>query len=84
MDYSNTKVVLKDPRRFEIKFIGDTKVKLSRIIFVLKVKRLVNKGHTTYLECIIMNTKAPQNNPSKVPIVCKYLEVFLEELSALS
>lgn len=43
----------------------------------------MKKGHTAYLEHVV-DTRASRDDPSKVPIVCEYLDVFLEELSGFS
>lgn len=52
------------------------------IIFVLKVGKLIKKEHATYLVQVV-DTQAPQSNPSNMPIVCEYLDVFSEDLSGL-
>lgn len=48
LDCFNKKVVLKDLERFEIKFVGDKKVNLTGIIYMLKARKSM-KGHTSYL-----------------------------------
>ena len=42
----------------------------------------MKKGHTSYLAHVV-DTRVLRNDPSKVLIVCEYLDVFLEELSGL-
>ncbi|KAA0031989.1 putative Retrotransposon protein [Cucumis melo var. makuwa] len=79
-DYSNKEVVLRDPKKIEIKFEADKRV--ERIIFVLKARKLMKNEHVSYLAHVI-NTLAPRNDPSKVPIVCEYMDVFPKELSGL-
>ena len=67
---------------FEMKLEGNKNVKLERIISALKARKLMKKGHATYLTHIV-DTRAPKNNPSKVHIVCEYLDVFPKELIGL-
>lgn len=67
LNYSNKEVVLRNPRRFEVKFKGDKKVKLIGIISVLKARRLMKKRHATNLVHVV-DTQASQSDPSRVPI----------------
>ena len=53
LDSSNKEVVLRDPTNFEIKFIGDKKVKLVGIISVLKTRKLIKKGYAAYLAHVV-------------------------------
>ena len=69
LDCSNKEVVLKDPKIFQVEFVGDKKVNLARIISILKARKLMKKGYTSYLAHVV-DTQALSNNPSKVPIVC--------------
>lgn len=41
--------MLKDPRKFEVKFVDDEKVELASIILIFKARKLIRKGHTAYL-----------------------------------
>ena len=68
----NKEVVLRDLGRFEIKFVGDKKVKLAEIIFVLKARKLIRKWHTVHLVHVI-DTQTPQID----------LDIFLQELTGL-
>lgn len=52
------------------------------IIYVVKARRLIKKGHTAYLAREV-DTQASRIEPSKVPKVSEYLDVFPEELSGL-
>ncbi|KAA0036513.1 DNA/RNA polymerases superfamily protein [Cucumis melo var. makuwa] len=80
LDCFNKEVVLRNPGKFEVNFEGDKEVKFERIISVLHARKRVKKGHTTYLEHLV-DTRVPKDNPSRMPIVCEYLDVFLKELS---
>ncbi|KAA0056443.1 DNA/RNA polymerases superfamily protein [Cucumis melo var. makuwa] len=82
LDCSNKEVVLRDLKKFEVKFRVDKKVELAGIISVLKARRLMKKGNTAYLEHVV-DTQTSKSDPSRVPIVCEYLDVFLEELGGL-
>lgn len=82
LDCFNKEVVLRNPGKFEVNFEGDKEVKFERIISVLHARKRVKKGHTTYLEHLV-DTRVPKDNPSRMPIVCEYLDVFLKELSKL-
>lgn len=54
-------------------------MELASIILVPKARK---KGHTSYLAPVV-NTQAIKNDLRSVPIVCEYLDVFLEEMSGL-
>lgn len=68
LDCFNKEVALREPRKFEIKFLGDKKVELASIISVLKTRKLIKKEHTAYLARVV-NTQAIKNDPRSVSIV---------------
>lgn len=82
MDCSNKKAVLKYLRRFEVKFVDDKKMEITNIISVYKVRKLLKKRHTPYLDHVV-DTQAERKQPRSVPIVREYLDVFLEEMNGL-
>ena len=53
LDFSNKEVVLRELRKFKVKFVGDKKVELAEIIFVLHTRKLIKKGHTAYLKLVV-------------------------------
>lgn len=55
---------------------------MTGIIFLLKVRKLVKKWHTAY-PIRVVDTQALRSDPSKMSIVCEYLDVFSEEMSGL-
>ena len=70
---------MREPVKPEIKFVGDKKVELASLIYVLKVRNLIKKRHIAYLAHVI-DTQGVKTNLKSVPIVCEYLNVFLEEM----
>lgn len=42
----------------------------------------MKKGHAAYLAHIV-DTRAPRDDPNKVSIICKYMDVFSEELNGV-
>lgn len=64
-------IVLKDLGKFQVKFVGDKNVELASIISMLKVRKLIRKGHTTYLAGVV-DTQTIRNDPRSVPIVYRY------------
>ena len=82
LDCSNKEVVLKKPRKFEIKFVDKKKAELVNIISMFKARKLIKKGHTAYLACVV-NIQETRRKPRIMPIVCEYLDVFPEEISGL-
>ena len=82
LDYFNKKIVLREPSKFKVEFVGDKKVELTGIIFVHKARRLLKKGHTAYLAHVV-DTKTIKIDPSRVAIVDEYLGVFSEEMNGL-
>lgn len=66
---------MKDSRKFEVKFVGDKKVELARIISAFKAMKLIRKWHTGYLTRITC-TQVLIREPGSVPIVCEYLDIF--------
>ena len=69
-------------RRFEVKFVDDKKMEITNIISVYKVRKLLKKRHTPYLDHVV-DTQAERKQPRSVPIVREYLDVFLEEMNGL-
>ncbi|KAL4031031.1 hypothetical protein IC575_009287 [Cucumis melo] len=67
LDYSNKEIILRNPGKFEIKLVG---------------KEVDEERTYAYLARTVV-TQAPQTEPSKVPIICEYLDVYPEELSGL-
>ena len=53
LDFSNKKVVLREPGKFKVKFVHNKKLELTGIIFVLKMRKLIKKGHTAYLKLVV-------------------------------
>lgn len=66
--------VLREPKKCEVKWVGNKKVGLARIISA-SGKEIVNKEDSAYLAHEI-DTELVKWNPKNVPIVCEYLHVF--------
>ena len=69
----------REPRKFEVKFVGDKKVELASIILVLKARKMIKKRHMAYLAHVV-DTQAIKNDPRSVTIVCEYLDMFPKEI----
>lgn len=82
LDYSNKEVV-RDLRKFEVKFMGDKRVELARIVSIQDEK--VNKERAYRLPGTrgrYLNTPKIYDS-SRLLVVCKFLDVFLEEFNEL-
>lgn len=82
LDWFNKEEVLKELVRLEVKFVGNKKVGLASIISTFKAKKLIRKGYTTYLACVMDNLTIRKELES-VPIVCEHLDVFPNEINGL-
>ena len=82
VDCRMKRVTLRTPSGEEVTFIGERSNHLSNVISAATARTMVRKGCEAYLEYVI-DTKKAEPSLSDIPIVCDYLDVFLEELSRL-
>ena len=66
----------------EFEFVGDRRVLPTCVIFALEVKRLRQKGCEAYIAHVI-DTLISEVNLKNVPMVCEFLDVFLDDLPGL-
>ena len=53
------------------------------VVSVMKASKMLPKGYVGYLASIVNTTKKVETKLSDVSVVCKFLDVFLEELLGL-
>ena len=82
VDCRMKRVTLRTPSGEEVTFIGERSNHLSNVISAATARTMVRKGCEAYLEYVI-DTKKAEPSLLDIPIVCDYLDVFLEELSGL-
>lgn len=82
LNYFNKEVLLRDPGKFEVNFVGERKVELASIILVFNVRKMIKKGHIAY-RTLIVDTQGIRNDPISLPTVCDYLDVFSKEMNGL-
>ena len=82
MDCFTKKIVFKKSRYPELEFESDRRILPTCVILALEVKRLLHKGCEAYLAHVI-DKSSSEVTMDNVPIVCKFPNVFLEDLSSL-
>ena len=82
MDCFTKKIVFKKLGYTEIEFEGDKRILTTYVISTLEAKRLLHKGCKAYLAHVINNLSSVVTLDN-VLIVCKFLNVFPEDLSGL-
>ena len=82
VDCRMKRVTLRTPSGEEVTFIGKRSNHLSNVISAAAARMMVQKGCEAYLVYVVDKKKA-EPSTLDIPIVCDYLDVFLEELSRL-
>ena len=82
MDCFTKKIVFKKSGYPEIEFEEDRRILPTCVISTLEAKRLLHKGRKAYLAHVIDNSSS-EVTLDKVPVVCKFSDVFSEDLSSL-
>ena len=82
VDCRMKRVTLRTPSGEEVTFIGERLNHLSNVISAATTRTMVWKGCKAYLAYVI-DTKTAEPSLLKIPIVCDYPNVFLEELPGL-
>ncbi|XP_062100945.1 uncharacterized protein LOC133806878 [Humulus lupulus] len=78
------KVTFNPPREEPFLFQGTTREKNLAIISTLKAKKLLDDGCIVYLVNLIDKDGESKLQPTEVAVVCKFLEVFPEDLPGKS
>jgi len=79
IDCKYLKVILVDEEGQEVCFYGQREGKPYTIISAIKASRLLRQGCQGYW-CHVVDTQAKEEIPEDIPIVCKFKDVFPEEL----
>ena len=82
VDCRMKRVTLRTSSGEEVTFIDERSNHLSNVISITTVRTMIRKGCEAYLAYVIDMKKA-ELSLSDIPIVCDYLDVFLEELQGL-
>ena len=83
MECFTKKILFKKPGYPELEFEGDGKILPTCVISALEAKKLLHKGYESYLAHVI-DKSSFEVTLDNVPIVCEFLDVFLEDLPGLS
>ncbi|WRX18517.1 Reverse transcriptase domain - like 10 [Theobroma cacao] len=82
VDCFRKEVVLQNFEREDVVFVRERRVLPSCVISAIKALKLVRKGYPTYLAHVIDTSKG-EPKLKDVPVVNKFLDVFLDELPGL-
>ncbi|WRX10265.1 Reverse transcriptase domain - like 10 [Theobroma cacao] len=82
VDCFRKEVVLRNSEGAEIVFVGKHRVLPSCVISAIKASKLVQKGYSTYLACVIDTSKG-EPKLENVPIVSEFPDVFPDDLPGL-
>jgi len=79
IDYEDLKVILKDEKGREVFFYGRREEKSYPLISAMKASKLLCQGCIGYW-CFAIDTQTKEEKAENIPVVCKFEDVFLEEL----
>ena len=82
MDYVRKKIVFHTLDGQRICFIGETNMISSCMILALTVNKLIRKECESFLACAI-SSEGNDSNLADILVVCRFLDVFFEELLRL-
>ena len=82
VDCRMKRATLRTPSGEEVTFISERSNHLSNVISAATATIMVRKGCEAYLAYVI-DTKRAELSLSDIPIICDYLDVFLEEFPGL-
>ena len=82
VDCPSKEVVLIAPDGQRVCFTGDRRAMPSGVISALTVDRLIRKGCEAFLACAI-SSEGSGTSLADLPMVCRFPDVFLEELLGL-
>ncbi|KAL0549321.1 hypothetical protein IC582_013802 [Cucumis melo] len=82
LEWQRKEVVFRKPGFAEVVFRGMRKAVSRSLILVLKAKKLLRKGCTTFLAHIVI-VQREKLKPEDVPVVEEFLDVFPDDLSGL-
>ena len=82
VDCRMNRVTLTTPSGEKVTFIGERSNQLSNVISATTARTMVRKECEAYLAYVI-DTKKVEPSLSDIPLVCDYLDVFLEDFSGL-
>ena len=83
MDCFTKKIVFRKPRYPKLEFEGDRQILPTCVISALEAKRLLHKRCEAFLAHVIDKSK-PEVTIESVPVVCKFSNVFPDDLPSLS
>ncbi|XP_019184997.1 PREDICTED: uncharacterized protein LOC109179978 [Ipomoea nil] len=76
------KVVLRGPNWKRVSYRGSTEEPGIKLVSMTKMKKYMEKGHDIFL-CSVENLKAKGDATQTIPVVCEFLNVFLEEIPGI-
>ena len=82
IDCFTKKIVFKKSGYLKTEFKSDRRILPTCVILALEAKRLLHKGYEAYLAYVITNSSS-EVTLDNMPVVCKFLDVFLKDLSDL-
>ena len=84
IDCYHRRVIFRPNGGNEFAFKGRPLLQPKRIISAMQAQRMLLNGCMGFLVSVVDKTMEKELNPSDVPVVREYVEVFLEELPGLA
>jgi hypothetical protein len=67
----------------KVTYVGSRARSLPPTILVMQVRKLIVRGDQVFLAFVVAPTMQAKKNLEDIPVVCKYLDVFLTDYSGL-
>jgi hypothetical protein len=67
----------------KVTYVGSRARSLPPTILVMQARKLIVRGDQVFLAFVVAPTMQAKKNLEDIPVVCKYLDVFLTDYSGL-
>jgi hypothetical protein len=67
----------------KVTYVGSRARSLPPTILVIQARKLIVRGDQVFLAFVVAPTMQAKKNLEDIPVVCKYLDVFLTDYSGL-
>ena len=82
VDCHAKEVIFRIPYENEFRFRGDKSPMPQNLIFAIIARKMLRRGCQGYL-AVVRDVRADKGSVDRVPVVCEFQDIFLEELPGL-
>ena len=82
VDYRAKEVIFRIPNENEFRFRGDMSSMPQNLISAITARKMLRRGYQGYF-AVVRDVQAYKGSIDRVPVVCEFQDIFLEELPSL-